>query len=123
MRKSVTEEGFISFLDGRTYKTLVRRLSMQGYTPGRYRERFGLPSACGSKVSFPAASIRRFPTLFRHSPQKQVKDDRPCHTRRQPEQGGFEQGTAKVSFGRWDLRIGKSLSAQFVIYSECTGQN
>jgi predicted transcriptional regulator len=43
VRKSVTEEGLISFLDGRTYKTLKRHLSTQGYTPGRYRERFGLP--------------------------------------------------------------------------------
>lgn len=42
VRKSVTEEGLVSFLDGRTYKTLKRHLSARGYTPDSYRERFGL---------------------------------------------------------------------------------
>lgn len=42
VRKSVTDEGLVSFLDGRTYKTLKRHLSTRGYTPDSYRERFGL---------------------------------------------------------------------------------
>jgi predicted transcriptional regulator len=41
-RKSVTDDGIVSFLDGRTYKTLKRHLSTRGYTPDSYRERFGL---------------------------------------------------------------------------------
>ena len=44
VRKSVTEEGIVSFLDGRTYKTLKRHLTTRGYTPDSYRERFGLPA-------------------------------------------------------------------------------
>jgi predicted transcriptional regulator len=44
IRKSVTEEGIVSFLDGKMYKTLKRHLSTRGYTPDSYREAFGLPA-------------------------------------------------------------------------------
>lgn len=44
IRKSVTEEGIISFLDGKMYKTLKRHLSVRGYSPDSYREEFGLPA-------------------------------------------------------------------------------
>ena len=44
IRKSVTEEGIVSFLDGKTYRTLKRHLSTRGYTPDSYREEFGLAS-------------------------------------------------------------------------------
>lgn len=43
-RKSVTEEGIVSFLDGKTYRTLKRHLTTRGYTPDSYREAFGLPA-------------------------------------------------------------------------------
>lgn len=42
IRKSVTPEGIISFLDGKTYKTLKRHLSTHGLDPQSYRARFGL---------------------------------------------------------------------------------
>lgn len=42
IRKSVTEEGIVSFIDGRSYKMMKRHLSRNGYTPDSYRERFGL---------------------------------------------------------------------------------
>lgn len=44
IRKSVTEEGIVSFLDGKTYKTLKRHLRVRGYSPDSYREEFGLPA-------------------------------------------------------------------------------
>lgn len=44
VRKSLTEEGIVSFVDGKTYKTLKRHLSTRGYTPDSYREAFGLPA-------------------------------------------------------------------------------
>jgi predicted transcriptional regulator len=44
IRKSVTPEGIVSFLDGRSYKTLKRHLSTQGLSPETYRSRFGLPA-------------------------------------------------------------------------------
>lgn len=42
IRKSVQHDGIISFLDGRSYKTLKRHLATYGLTPATYRERFGL---------------------------------------------------------------------------------
>jgi predicted transcriptional regulator len=44
VRKSLTEEGIVSFVDGKTYRTLKRHLSANGYTPDSYREAFGLPA-------------------------------------------------------------------------------
>ncbi len=44
IRKSVTEDGIVSFLDGKTYKTLKRHLTTYGLDPRAYRERFGLPA-------------------------------------------------------------------------------
>lgn len=43
IRKSVQTDGIVSFIDGRTYKTLKRHLTSKGLTPESYRERFGLP--------------------------------------------------------------------------------
>lgn len=40
---SVRRDGIVSFIDGRSYKTLKRHLTAHGLTPERYRERFGLP--------------------------------------------------------------------------------
>jgi predicted transcriptional regulator len=44
IRKSVTPSGIISFLDGRTYKTLKRHLTGHGLDPHSYRQRYGLPA-------------------------------------------------------------------------------
>lgn len=44
IRKSITHEGLISFIDGHTYKTLRRHLTSNGETPESYRARFGLPA-------------------------------------------------------------------------------
>ena len=44
IRKSVTPDGIVSFLDGRSYKTLKRHVGAHGLDPrSAYRERFGLP--------------------------------------------------------------------------------
>jgi predicted transcriptional regulator len=43
IRKSVSDEGIVSFIDGKSYKTLKRHLTSHGVTPQQYRERFGLP--------------------------------------------------------------------------------
>ena len=43
IRKSITPDGLISFIDGKPYKTLKRHLSRNGLTIEQYRERFGLP--------------------------------------------------------------------------------
>ncbi|MCJ2014283.1 MucR family transcriptional regulator [Methylobacterium sp. J-076] len=44
IRKSVQPEGIVSFIDGKTYKTLKRHLTSHGLDPDSYRERFGLPA-------------------------------------------------------------------------------
>jgi len=44
IRKSVQHDRLISFIDGRSYKTLKRHLTANGLTPETYRERFGLPA-------------------------------------------------------------------------------
>ncbi|MBK3402661.1 MucR family transcriptional regulator [Methylorubrum populi] len=44
IRKSITPDALISFIDGRSYKTLKRHLTGHGLNPDSYRQRFGLPS-------------------------------------------------------------------------------
>ncbi len=43
IRKSITPEAIISFIDGKPYKMLKRHLTTQGFTPETYRSTFGLP--------------------------------------------------------------------------------
>ncbi|MCJ2133794.1 MucR family transcriptional regulator [Methylobacterium sp. J-026] len=43
IRKSITPDALISFIDGKPYKTLKRHLSKSGMTIDQYREHFGLP--------------------------------------------------------------------------------
>jgi predicted transcriptional regulator len=57
VRKSITEGGLISFLDGRTYQSLKRHLTTRGMTPQGYREQFGLPAAY--PMVAPAYAARR----------------------------------------------------------------
>ncbi|MCJ2061120.1 MucR family transcriptional regulator [Methylobacterium sp. J-088] len=44
IRKSVQADGIVSFIDGKTYKTLKRHLTKHGLDPKAYRERYGLPA-------------------------------------------------------------------------------
>jgi predicted transcriptional regulator len=44
IRKSIMPDGVVSFLDGKTYKTLKRHLGTHGLDPVSYRQRFGLPA-------------------------------------------------------------------------------
>jgi predicted transcriptional regulator len=44
IRKSVQQDGIVSFIDGKTYKTLRRHLTANGFNPQNYRERYGLPA-------------------------------------------------------------------------------
>jgi len=43
IRRSITPDALVSFLDGKPYKTLKRHLSTHGMTFDAYRARFGLP--------------------------------------------------------------------------------
>jgi predicted transcriptional regulator len=41
---SIQRDGLISFIDGRSYKTMKRHLTANGLTPERYRAKYGLPA-------------------------------------------------------------------------------
>jgi len=45
IKKSITPDGLVSFLDGKSYKTLKRHLGTHGLTVEEYKARFGLPAA------------------------------------------------------------------------------
>ena len=57
IRRSVQHDAVISFLDGKSYKTLKRHLTTYGLTPTTYRQRFGLRS--DYPMVAPAYSERR----------------------------------------------------------------
>lgn len=42
VRKSITGAGLVSFINGKTYKSLKRYLADSGITPEGYRHRYGL---------------------------------------------------------------------------------
>ncbi|MBN6823104.1 MucR family transcriptional regulator [Methylobacterium radiotolerans] len=44
IRKSIRPDGLVSFIDGKSYKTLKRHLTKHGLDPQTYRERYGLPA-------------------------------------------------------------------------------
>ncbi|MEN3208626.1 MucR family transcriptional regulator [Methylorubrum populi] len=44
IKKSITPDALISFIDGKPYKTLKRHLQKHGLDSHSYRERYGLPS-------------------------------------------------------------------------------
>jgi hypothetical protein len=44
IRRSIGDDGLVSFEDGRRYKTLKRHLTTRGLTPDAYRQKWGLPS-------------------------------------------------------------------------------
>ena len=44
IRRSITDDGIISFIDGKRYKSMKRHLTRHGLNPQPYRARFGLPS-------------------------------------------------------------------------------
>ena len=44
IRKSVRDDGIVSFIDGKAYKTLKRHLTANGHDPQSYRDRYGLPA-------------------------------------------------------------------------------
>ncbi|TXM66509.1 MucR family transcriptional regulator [Methylobacterium sp. WL12] len=44
IKKSITSDALISFVDGKRYKTLKRHLSKHGLNPHSYRAKFGLPA-------------------------------------------------------------------------------
>ena len=44
IKKSITPDGIVSYVDGKTYKTMKRHLTLHGLTPDSYRAKYGLPT-------------------------------------------------------------------------------
>ena len=44
IKKSITPDALISFIDGKRYKTLKRHLTTHGVTVAEYKSKFGLPA-------------------------------------------------------------------------------
>ncbi|GEL44714.1 transcriptional regulator [Methylorubrum extorquens] len=44
IKKSITPDALISFVDGKPYRTLKRHLTVHGLSVDEYRSRYGLPS-------------------------------------------------------------------------------
>ncbi|GJD94260.1 MucR family transcriptional regulator [Methylobacterium iners] len=57
IKKSISDEGLISFEDGKSYKSLKRHLTGRGLTPHDYRIKYGLPN--DYPMSAPGYSARR----------------------------------------------------------------
>jgi len=57
IRRSITPEAIISFIDGKPYRTMKRHLASYGLTPIAYREKFGLPA--NYPIVAPAYSMAR----------------------------------------------------------------
>lgn len=57
VRKSITDTGLVSFIDGKTYQSLKRHLGTHGLSPDDYRERYGLPDTY--PMVSPAYAARR----------------------------------------------------------------
>ena len=57
IRKSITPDALISFLDGKPYKTLKRHIGLHGLNADSYRAKFGLPA--DYPMTAPGYSARR----------------------------------------------------------------
>ncbi|VXB68644.1 MucR family transcriptional regulator [Brevundimonas sp. G8] len=57
VRKSITDAGLISFIDGKTYQTLKRHIGRHDMTPDDYRARYGL--SADYPIVAPAYAARR----------------------------------------------------------------
>jgi len=57
IRKSITPDALISFIDGKPYKVLKRHLRTHGLDQHTYRERYGLPASY--PMVAPSYSTRR----------------------------------------------------------------
>jgi predicted transcriptional regulator len=84
IRRSITPDALISFVDGRPYTMLRRHLATHGMTPADYRARFGLPA--DYPVTAPSYSAKRAALARRSGLGKKAPVIAPTST--QPESKG-----------------------------------
>ena len=84
IRKSITPEALISFIDGKSYKTLKRHITGAGMTIEQYRERYGLPRDYPSTAASYSAQRSELARRFglgqqrRNAPPKAVEPAKPA---------------------------------------------
>lgn len=100
IRKSITPDALISFVDGKPYRILKRHLGVHGLSLDDYRTRYGLPSdypsVSANYSAFRSALARELILGHRrehsesapvpaHHPAPSAKPKRPSRSRRVPE--------------------------------------
>jgi predicted transcriptional regulator len=80
IRKSITPDALISFVDGKPYKTLKRHLAGNGMTIEEYRERFGLPRDYPSTAASYSAQRSAMARSIGLGQQRQKAASKATHT-------------------------------------------
>jgi len=85
IRKSVTPDGIVSFVDGKTYKTMKRHLTGHGFDPQSYRQRFGLPAdypMVASSYAAQRSALAKSIGLGRGGAREETEEPPPNQSRR-----------------------------------------
>jgi predicted transcriptional regulator len=78
IRKSITPDALVSFIDGKPYKMLKRHLRLHDLDPHGYRQRYGLPAdypMTASGYSARRAEVARATGLGRHGGRTTARSD------------------------------------------------
>ncbi|MDP4023586.1 MucR family transcriptional regulator [Methylobacterium sp. NEAU 140] len=81
IKRSITQDALVSFVDGKPYKTLKRHLGTHGLTFEAYRERYGLPldyPAVAPSYSEARSALARSLGLGR--PRREAAPETPAET-------------------------------------------
>jgi predicted transcriptional regulator len=74
IRRSIHDDGLISFEDGRSYRTLKRHLTTRGLTPAQYRDKWGLPHdypmVCADSSARRSALAKQIGLGRKHAPRR-----------------------------------------------------
>jgi predicted transcriptional regulator len=100
IKKSITPDALISFIDGKPYKTLKRHLSKHGMTIEEYRERYGLPRdypSTAASYSEQRAALAKSLGLGRRRGQSAPKLSIVSETAAEAPKGAEHQKPAKAS--------------------------
>ncbi len=92
IRKSITPDALVSFIDGKSYKTLKRHLTKHGLDFQAYRQRFGLPAdypATAASYSAKRSELARSLGLGRKS-EAAAREAEPVETVSEPEEAPVE---------------------------------
>jgi predicted transcriptional regulator len=104
IKKSITPDALISFIDGKPYKTLKRHLTGNGMTIEQYRQRYGLPPdypTTASNYSAMRAEFARNAGLGHKRRGSAAKRAESAETvAAAPEAGGRSGGGTKSAKGR-----------------------